>query len=558
MLRRLSIRNIVLIDTLDLDFDGGLGAMTGETGAGKSILLDALGAALGARSSADLVRTGADKGSTTAEFEIDNNHPAWGLLAEQDIEIEDATLLLRRVIGKDGRSRAFVNDQPVGVGVLRKLGALLVEIHGQFDDRALVDPAGHKTLLDNYARLQGDHKAVTKLYAEWRKAVTALEETRAELTEAERDADFVRHSVEELSELAPADGEEDELDAARRRMQRAASIAEEVDRAMSLLGTKGAEAALADALRRVDVAASKADGALDKSVTAIEKAMNSVSEALSEVERAAEILSFDPNELEQIEERLFAMRGLARKHRISVADLAQLHHSLGERFAFIEAGSARLAEREDAVKSTHAAYLTAARALSDARRAAAGRLDAQVVAELPPLKLERAEFRTLVETDAENAGPDGIDRVAFEVTTNPGSAPGAIDKIASGGELSRFLLALKVCLAQQDDGKTLIFDEIDRGVGGATAAAIGARLRRLGDDGQTLVITHAPQVAAEAKRQWRIEKSVQDNGEGEITLTRVVELKKSDRIDELARMIAGETVTKAAKDAAKSLLKTAS
>ena len=557
MLRRLSIRNIVLIDALDLDFDAGLGAMTGETGAGKSILLDALGAALGARANADLVRMGADKGSATAEFDLDDDHPAWVWLREQGHEIEDATLIVRRVISREGRSRAFVNDQPVGVATLRELGTRLIEIHGQFDDRALVDPSGHRGLLDAYGGLQKEHRQVNALYLAWREAASALETTRAEVAEAQRDAEFVRHSVEELAELAPEEGEEDVLDAERRQMQRAESIADDVNKAIAALGNQGAEGALSDTLRRIEVAAEKADGRLDTALQAIAKAMNTCSEALSEVERAAEALSFDPHRLEQAEERLFALRGLARKHRIGVADLPKLHEGLGEKLAFIEQGETKLAEMEGEVSAAHASFLDAASGLSKARQEAAIVLDKQVVGELAPLKLERAVFRTLVDSAPEKAGPDGIDRVAFEVTTNPGSAPGAIDKIASGGDLSRFLLALKVCLARKGDGKTLIFDEIDRGVGGATAAAIGARLKRLGDDTQTLVITHAPQVAAEANRQWRIEKSVEQGEDGETTRTRVVELSKAERVDELARMLAGESVTKAAKDAAKSLLKAA-
>jgi len=558
MLRRLSIRNIVLIDALDLDFDAGLGAMTGETGAGKSILLDALGAALGARANADLVRAGADKGSATAEFDLDDDHPVWPWLREQGHDIEDASLIVRRVISREGRSRAFVNDQPVGVATLRELGSRLIEIHGQFDDRALVDPAGHRGLLDAYGGLQKEHKQVHALYAEWREATVTLEKTRADIAEAQRDAEFVRHSVEELTKLAPEEGEEDTLDAERRQMQRAESIADDVSKAIAALGNQGAEGAISDTMRRIEVAAGKADGKLDTALEAISRTLNACSDALSEVERAAEALSFDPRRLEQAEERLFALRALARKHRIGVSDLPKLHSGLGEKLAFIEQGEAKLVEMEETVAAAHRAFLGAAKGLSAARQEAAIVLDKQVVGELAPLKLERAIFRTLVDSDPEKLGPDGIDRVAFEVTTNPGSLPGPIDKIASGGELSRFLLALKVCLARKGDGKTLIFDEIDRGVGGATAAAIGARLKRLGEDTQTLVITHAPQVAAEANRQWRIEKSVEQGGDGETTRTRVVELSRAERVDELARMLAGESVTKAAKDAAKSLLKAAS
>lgn len=554
MLRRLSVRNIVLIEALDLEFSGGLGAMTGETGAGKSILLDALGAALGARAGADLMRVGSDNSAVIAEFELPDSHPALSWMAEQGYEVDQGCVILRRVISASGRSRAFINDMPCSVSALRELGTLLVEIHGQFDDRALIDPAGHRALLDAYAGLGKDVIALRALHGAWRGAVKALEEGRAAVAEAERDAEYVRHSVEELEKLAPEQGEEDVLDRDRRQMQRAASIAEDVMKSIGLLGPQGAESAVADALRRLDAASAKADGRLDPAIAALELAGNALSDALAAVEAAGESLSFDPSRLEQIEERLFALRGLARKHRIGVDALAGLRESLGERMRLIDAGADRIGALEAEAKTTEADYRAAAEVLSAARAEAAGRLDAQVVGELAPLKLDRAEFRTLVEPQTDRAGPEGIDRVAFEVTTNPGSAPGPIDKIASGGELSRFLLALKVCLARESDGKTLIFDEIDRGVGGATAAAIGARLRRLGEAGQTLVITHAPQVAAEAARHWRIEKRVESGPEGEITRTNVVRLPESERVDEIARMLAGETVTEEARSAARRLL----
>ena len=554
MLRRLSVRNIVLIEALDLDFSGGLGAMTGETGAGKSILLDALGAALGARAGADLMRMGADSAVVIAEFELEDGHPALGWLAEQGYPADEDSAILRRVISANGRSRAFINDTPASVAALRELGALLVELHGPFDDRALIDPAGHRALLDAYAGLGGEVAALRALHAAWREVEKALDAGRAAVSEAERDAEYVRHSVEELEKLAPEPGEEDVLDRDRRQMQRAASIAEDVAKSIGLLGPQGAEGAVADALRRLDAASAKADGRLDPAIAALEQAANTLSDALAAVESAGEALSFDPGRLEQVEERLFALRALARKHRIGVEALAGLRESLGDRMRMIDAGAERIGALEAAAQQGEAAYRAAAERLSAARQEAAGRLDAQVVGELAPLKLERAVFRTVVAAEADRAGPEGIDRVAFEVTTNPGSAPGPIDKIASGGELSRFLLALKVCLAREGDGKTLIFDEIDRGVGGATAAAIGARLRLLGESGQTLVITHAPQVAAEAARQWRIEKRVEAGEDGEITRTDVVELGAAERVDEIARMLAGETVTKEARGAAKRLL----
>lgn len=556
MLRRLSVRDIVLIDSLDLDFGAGLGAMTGETGAGKSILLDALGAALGSRVAGSLVRSGANSGTTTAEFEIVDDHPAWHWLREQGYEIEDETLILRRVVGKEGRSRAFINDQPASVSALRALGGMLVEIHGQFDDRSLTNPAAHGLLLDAYAGLEKRVTKVRKLHAAWRAAEKALVTGRAEIEEARADADYVRHSVEELEELAPESDEEEALDTERRSMQRAVSIVEDVAKAADALGPKGAEGRIAEAVRWLDMAAPKADGRLDASLAALDRMLTEMSEAVREVDAAMEALSVDPNLLEQIEERLFALRGLARKHRMSVTDLATLRAKMNERLAFIEAGEERLVAFETAAREAREAYLAEARALSTARRKAAISLDKAVMKELPPLKLERAKFRTEVAADEESGTADGIDRVSFTVATNPGSPFGAIDKTASGGELSRFLLALKVCLVGDDNDKTtIIFDEIDRGVGGATAAAIGTRLRRLGEAGQTLVITHAPQVAAEAARHWRIEKNVTKSGRKEITTTRVTLLSDTERVAELARMLAGETVTQEARDAAKSLLK---
>ena len=554
MLRRLSVRDIVLIDALDLEFGGGLGAMTGETGAGKSILLDALGAALGARTNADLVRTGSERGVATAAFDLSEGHPARAWLAEQGYDEGEDELVLRRVIGADGRSRAFLNDQPASVGALKALGSMLIEIHGQFDDRSLTNPAAHGPLLDAFGGLEGKVAAVRKRHAAWRAAERALAETRAQVEEARRDADYVRHAVEELEQLAPEAGEEAALDTERRSMQRAVSIAEDVGKAADALGPKGAEAMLADALRRLDVAAPKAEGALDASLASLDQAMQAVSDALAEIDRAAEAMSFDPAQLERVEERLFALRGLARKHRMGVEELAALRSTMSGRLTLIEKGEARLMELQEEAKAAHAAYLDAARALSVARSKAGASLDRAVTAELPPLKLERARFRTLVQPDEEAGGAEGIDRVSFEVATNPGSAPGPIDRVASGGELSRFLLAMKVCLAGRGESKTLIFDEIDRGVGGATAAAIGARLRRLGEGGQALVITHAPQVAAEASRQWRIDKAVSRKAGREVTTTRVQRLTDEERVDELARMLAGETVTEAAREAARTLL----
>ncbi len=551
MLRQLSIRDIVLIDALDLEFERGLNALTGETGAGKSILLDALGLALGARGGAGLVRAGASQGSAIAAFEPAPDHPVHAALREAGLPptVEDG-LILRRTVTAEGRGRAFVNDQPTSTGTLRAIGDMLVETHGQHDDRGLLNPAGHRALLDGFAGVEGEAAEVAKLWRAAKDANNALTAAQAAQEEAARDADYLRHSVDELDELAPEAGEADALDAERRLMQAADKMREEVARAAQVLGLEGAEGAMGDALRRLDHAAPQLEGRLDGPLAALDRAMTELGEAQSGVEAALEALTFDPYRLETVEERLFALRGLGRKHNVQPDDLADLRDKLAENLNAIDAGEGRIAELDAEAEAARARYLSAAEALGKVRRAAAARLDQAVAAELGPLKMERAVFETAVETlPPEEAGPDGIDRIAFTVATNPGSRPGPIGKIASGGELSRFLLALKAPLASSGD-VTMIFDEIDRGVGGATADAVGRRLERLAGAGQVLVVTHSPQVAARAACQWRIWKSV----EGEATRTSVVRLGSDERVDEIARMLAGETVTAEARGAAEALL----
>ncbi len=551
MLRQLSIRDIVLIDSLDLEFESGLNALTGETGAGKSILLDALGLALGARGGAGLVREGAKQGSATAFFEPAPDHPVHSILAEAGMPPASDGLILRRTVSADGRGRAFVNDQPTSAGALRAIGELLVETHGQHDDRGLLNPAGHRALLDGFAGVSAEAEGVAKLWRTERKASTALDAARAAQEEAARDADYLRHSVDELDELAPETGEADALDAERRLMQAAEKMREEVARAAQALGPEGAEGVLGDALRRLDHAAPQLEGRLDEPISALDRTMAELGEAQSGLEAALEALTFDPYRLETVEERLFALRGLARKHDVQPDDLAELRDRLAEKLEAIDAGDGRIADMQAEAEAAHARYIAAAEALSEVRRAAAARLDRAVAAELAPLKMERASFHTEVAAlSREEAGAGGIDRVSFSVATNPGSKPGPIGKIASGGELSRFLLALKVPLASTGD-VTMIFDEIDRGVGGATADAVGRRLSSIAEEGgQVLVVTHSPQVAARAGCQWRIRKSA----EGGATRTSVIRLNASERVDEIARMLAGETVTAEARGAAEALL----
>lgn len=546
MLRGLTIRDILLIEQAEIAFAPGLNVLTGETGAGKSILLDALGFALGARGRGQLARPGAGRGEVTAVFELRPDHPARAILEEAGLPAEEE-LVLRRLIDPDGRSRAFVNDRRAGVETLARLAATLVEVHGQQDERGLTDPRGHRALLDAYA---GDDPAapVRAAWAGLAAARRRLERRREEAAAAARDADFLAHAVEELRRLDPQPGEEAELDARRRQMQAAQRIREDVARAAEALGPRGAEGQITDAARWLDGAAAQAGGALDAALAALDRCLEALGEAQSGIEAALEAMAFDPATLEQVEERLFAIRAMARKHRVLPGELPALAGELAARLAAIEDLEADLAALEAQVARAEAAWEAAADALSATRRAAAARLDAAMAAELPPLRLERARFVTLVEPGS--PGPEGRDSVTFAVATNPGASPGPIDEIASGGERARFLLALKVCLAGRGSDIAMIFDEIDRGVGGATADAIGRRLAALARGGQVLAVTHSPQVAARADHHWRIEKVVG----GGATHTRVLRLDPAQRIDEIARMLAGERLTEEARAAARRLI----
>ncbi|MEO1775741.1 MAG: DNA repair protein RecN [Pseudomonadota bacterium] len=544
----LEIRDVVLIEKLDLDFAPGLNVLTGETGAGKSILLDALGFALGRKTRRDLVRAGAAQGSVTATFDVGLRHSVTALLAEQELPpCEDGVLVLRRIARADGPASAFVNDQRVSADTLRRIGARLVEVHGQHDDRGLLDPRAHGALLDAYAGLDGERAAVREAWSAMSAARRRLAEAEAALETAARDADFLRHAVAELEALAPEEGEEERLDAERRLMQAAQKIGEEVAKAAEDLGT-GAEASLGAALSRLTRVADRAEGYLDAPIGAIDRALIELTDAQAGVAAALEALSFSPERLELVEERLFALRGLARKHDVHPSQLASLAVDLSARRAAIDGGVEQIEALRAAALRAEEAYAMAAEILSAARRSAAIRLDAAVTGELAPLKMEGARFRTEIATG--EAGPDGVDAVSFTAKINPGAPAGAIDRIASGGELSRFLLALKVCLAERAGGLSLVFDEIDRGVGGATADAVGARLARLSASAQVLVVTHSPQVAAKGTAHWRIAKGVSDG----VTRTQVMPLSKDERVEEVARMLAGETVTEAAMSAAEALL----
>ncbi|MDD2867047.1 DNA repair protein RecN [Neomegalonema sp.] len=555
MLRRLVIRDVVLIQALDLSFREGLGVLTGETGAGKSILLDALGLALGGRGGAEVVRVGAAQAMAMAEFEIPETHPVRAWAEEQGYLWEPGEpLILRRVVSAEGRGRAFLNDQPASLAALKAAGSLLVEIHGQFDERGLLNPAGHRRLLDLYAANGPRLTEVRRLWRARSEAEAARSAAEAALTEARREVDFISHALEELDDLAPRPGEEEALDATRRGLRRAEQIAGDVARAAELLGAQGAEGRMAEALRWLEGAAPRAEALLDPALAALDRALAELSEAAREVDRALESLAFDPRRLEEAEERLFALRGLARKHQTQVEDLPKLREALAAKMAFISAGEERLKALDAAAEAARKAYSLAAGELGAARRKAGEALAAAVAEELAPLRMERAQFRVKIDSDPAQAGPEGQDRVSFEAATNPGSRPGPLDKIASGGELARFLLAIKARLADSDDPKTLIFDEIDSGVGGAAADAVGRRLQKIGEAGQALAVTHSPQVAARARDHWRISKRLVETPEGPAARTEVEALTGVARLEELARMLAGETITPQAREAAASLL----
>lgn len=547
MLRGLDIRDMLIIDRLELEFQPGLNVLTGETGAGKSILLDSLGFVLGWRGRAALVREGADQGEVTAVFDLSADHPARDVLREAGLP-EDDELFLRRINTRDGRKTAFVNDRRASGEVLRALSDTLVELHGQQDDKGLLNPRGHRQILDAYADAGPALEATRGAWRALGKARQALAEAETALAAMRAEEDFLRHAVAELDKLDPQPGEDMALDERRRLMQAASRIREDISRAHAALGPDGADGLLTDAMRWLDGAAEGAGGRLDAAISALGRALNELGEAEQQVADTLDALDFDPRDLEATEERLFAIRGLARKHDVAPDDLGAFAEDLREKLSRLDSGAGHITTLAHAVTEAEAAYDAAAGALSSLRAEAAGRLDAAMAGELPPLKMERASFRT--DIAPADPGPEGRDAVAFTVATNPGAPAGPLNKIASGGELSRFLLALKVCLTGGNAAVTMIFDEIDRGVGGATADAVGRRLAGLADRAQVLVVTHSPQVAARGRHHWRVEKRV----DGEMTTSVVTALADPERVDEIARMLSGDTVTDEARAAARALL----
>jgi DNA repair protein RecN (Recombination protein N) len=553
MLTGLSIRDVVLIESLDLEFGEGLGVLTGETGAGKSILLDALGLALGARADSGLVRAGQAQAVVGVSFDLAGDHPAHALLADNGLDGEPGEpLVIRRIVKADGGSRAFVNAQSASVALLRELGAMLVEIHGQHDDRGLLNPRGHRALLDAFGRI--DTGAAEAAFRAWSEAEAALATAQADLEAAARDREWLEHSVAELAKLGAEPGEEEALASMRAGMQKGARLAEDLGAIAELLeGSGGGLSQLRQAARRLERIAGEHEK-LSDALAALDRALIEASEAEDWLAEAGEVLSCDPARLEEAETRLFEIRGIARKHRVEPDALPALTEELAARLAALEAGTSSLAALEARVRTARAAYEAEAAQLSARRSEAAARLDAAVAGELAPLKLDAARFRTVVEPLAEGQWTGrGRDRVEFEVSTNPGAPFAQLTKIASGGELSRFILALKVALAEQGGAGTMIFDEIDRGVGGAVASAIGERLHRLADRAQLLVVTHSPQVAARGARHLLIEKS----HEGTVTRTGVQLLDEARRREEIARMLSGAQVTDEARAQAVRLLEAA-
>lgn len=555
MLSRLSVRDVVLIEKLDLDFAGGLCVFTGETGAGKSILLDSLALATGARSDAALVRRGCKQLSVTAEFSLPDGHEVFKVLDEHEIEHESGEpLVLRRIVTADGKSKAFVNDQSVSAGLLRKIGDLLIEIHGQFATHGLLNPATHKSVLDAYGGLQGRLDACRAAYKNWRAKAEERQKAEERLQKAKDEEDFLRHSVDELVQFAPQPGEDEELSQRRSLMMNSEKLIEGLNTARDALFDRSVDKSLRQAERALESLSRLIEGRFEPIIEALDRAVTELNEAGNMLEEECRKVELDPREQEQVEERLFALRALARKHQTTPDELPGLLSEYQRQLASLDKGAEDLIRLTKEEESCRIAYEDAAKVLSAARKEAAKKLDAAVMKELPPLKLGKASFLSIVEELPQTEwNADGIDKVQFAATTNPGQPAGAINKIASGGELARFMLALKVNLAQAEGIPTLIFDEVDTGIGGATATAVGERLERLaGEECQVLAITHSPQVASFGAHHFKVSKAEDETGR---TLTAVCELTGDARREEIARMLSGASITEASRAAADELLK---
>lgn len=553
MLTGLDIRDVVLIDQLALQCGAGLTVLTGETGAGKSILLDALGLALGARAEAGLVRKGCAQAVVTASFEVPPGHAVYALLKEQGLTPEDDALILRRVLGADGRSRAFINDQAVSVSLQRQIGTLLVEIHGQFETQGLLDASTHRALLDAFGGLGETRRQVAAAWQGWRETQARLEKAKADMDQAAREEDWLRHVVTELERLAPQAGEEESLSDIRGRLMNREKFTEAATAALSCLeGERGVETLLARAQAVLEKTAVKTGPAFDNVIDTLDRAASEIAEAVAQLQSLGSDADRGGQSLEDIEDRLYALRDLARKHNCTVDELPARLDELAAKLALIDGRSQTLGALEAAAMQARQAYLALAEKLSAARKKAAKKIDQAVMAELPPLRLEKAKFETLVATAAAESGwgPEGVDSVVFAVATNPGADPGPLSKIASGGELARFTLALKVVLAKSDAPPVLVFDEVDTGIGGAVSDAVGERLARLGRDFQVFCVTHSPQVAARADSHFVVSKQEKDGK----TATRVTHLRPEERLEEIARMLSGAKITAEARAAAARLM----
>tara|TARA_R110002096_G_scaffold415163_1_gene616691 strand:+ start:80086 stop:81753 length:1668 start_codon:yes stop_codon:yes gene_type:complete len=553
MIVSLTIKDIVLIDRLQMDFEDGLCVLSGETGAGKSILLSGIGLAIGARSERELIRHGRDQGSVSAEISVADDHKIWKILEEQGLDFEPGQVILRRVIMKDGRSRAFINDQPVSIALLRKVGECLIEIHGQHDERGLLNPSGHRDLLDDFGsydallvKVAANYRTLTSL-----KAALLLEREKLEL--AQSDEDYIRHNLEELESLNPEVGEEEGLAKERTRMMQGETLSSGLGELLGkLLSDKGVDTTLRATLRKIERMSAQAPGLLDGVSESLDRAANETSEAINELENIIRDLEFNPYDLENTEERLFSIRAAARKHNCPPDGLVALKQEFEAKLGALKFSDEEVQRLMDEVRAAQEVFEENVRKLSAERTKTAVSLDKQVNKELPALKMDKAQFKTFIEPlEPENWSSEGGERIDFRVSTNPGAPFGGLIKIASGGELSRFILALKVVLARKTSVATLIFDEIDQGVGGAVANAVGERLAELADKAQILVITHSPQVAARGRRHWLINKSATG---GEMVTTAVTELEKENRREEIARMLSGAEVTKESRAAADNLL----
>ncbi|PIT69811.1 DNA repair protein RecN [Bartonella tribocorum] len=552
MLIQLSIHNIVLIETLDIHFAAGLTVLTGETGAGKSILLDALSLALGGRGDASLVRHGTDRGQVTAVFDVPISHPARQLIRENGLD-EEGDIILRRVQSSDGRSRVFINDQVASVSLMRSVGRQLVEIHGQHDDRALVDVAAHRQLLDAFGGLEDEVENLRQCYRVWHECEERLQQQRLKVENATREMDYLRACVQELEKLDVQVGEEDALSLRRSDMLKLEKIATDIKEADDLLsGQKSPIPVLSNLVRRLERKIPEAEELIAPVVKSIDDALHALATAQEGIEAAMRALDFEPDELERIEERLFTLRGFARKYQVCADELVQLRDKMDAELTDFEEAQNTLTRFEDEAEQAKKNYDTLAEVLTIKRRETAKHLSESVMAELPALKLEKAEFIVEMQTDVERRNAEGCDRIEYWVRTNPGTRAGPMLSVASGGELSRFLLALKVVLSDRGSAPTLIFDEIDTGAGGAVAAAIGQRLQRLSEKIQVFAITHAPQVASKAHNHFLISK-IESDDKGRF-VTAIHKMEEHERAEEIARMLAGEQITEEARAAAQKLL----